>query len=221
MSKHYFGGTRSGSSEDWKKPTPRCHTTHKPLTFGKGALFGGSCSSPREGYDIYIGLDYSMKFDHQKFPWEQNGVDDVIETQYRITDGSAPGSPKKFKQMINWICAQLDEGKKIHIGCIGGHGRTGLVIAAVRAVFDGDLDATAWTRKHHCKKAVETQTQINFLYKHFKIKKVKGSKIDLFDGYTGTQTGRISGKKKNRSNVGKVVLINKITPMAGKGSIWG
>lgn len=218
--KHYFGGTHAGTS-DWKSPKPRCHTTHKPLTFGKGVLFGGSCSSPRSGYDIYIGLDYGMRFDHQKFPWEKNGVDDIIETQYHITDGCAPKSPKKFKQMVTWMCAQLAEGKKIHIGCIGGHGRTGLVIAAVRAEFDGDLNATAWTRKNHCKKAVETQTQIKFLYKHYKIKKLKGSRGDLLDGYSETHTGRRSGKSSIRSNVGKVVSINKIMHVTGKGSIWG
>ena len=226
--------TTNFSDEKWydewleksnKKPSaPKCHTTHKPMKFGKGELLGASCSSPRKGYDIYLGLCYSMSYRFQTAPWETTKKSAVIETEFVINDGSPPKSPAKFKKMIEWLCTQLHDGKKVHVGCIGGHGRTGLVVAAVRKVMDGDKDAITWTRKNHCKRAVETQSQVNFLHKHFGIKKkVKGSHIDLFSGYEGTVTGRFSAKRGNTYNGPKSVItpIERITSVDGKGSIWG
>ncbi len=207
----------------WK---PSCYTTHEPIEIGKGFLLGAACGSPREGYDIYIGLDWGMEFNHQKFPWELNGKDDVIEVQYRITDGCAPKSPKQFKKMITWICSQLQDGKRVHVGCIGGHGRTGLVVAAIVREALGIKDAIKWTRKHHCKKAVETQSQVNFLHKHFGIKKAKGSKSDLFSGIEGTTTGRYYHKEgagtsvNPKSPVTPLKTVEVVTHMTGQGSIW-
>ena len=207
------------------KSTPRCHTKHKDLEFGNGVVLGASCGSPRKGYDIYIGFDYGMQFDHTGYPWEQK-ADPVIEFQFRIPDMGVPKSPAQFKKMIAWICVQLQDGKKIHMGCIGGHGRTGLVIAAIKNMMDGEKDAIAWTRKHHCKKAVESSSQVNFLHKHFGITKRKPTKSVA--QYKGTQTGRLSGKAKNNSNV--VQLDRKLKDegwekipclQASEGSIWG
>jgi len=203
---------------------PKCYTKHSELSFGDGVLVGASCGSPREGFDVYIGLDWGMSFNHQRYPWNSNGADEVIEVQFRITDGCAPKAPAQFKKMITWICTQLKNGKRVHVGCIGGHGRKGLVIAAVRNVMDGDTNATAWTRKHHCKKAVETKSQVNFLHKHFGIKKVKGSKHGLFDNKSGTVTGRMSGKRTSKANkpkTNKVIPLHEIDCVHGKGSIWG
>jgi len=175
------------------KPKPRCHTTHKELEFGKGVVLGASCGVPRKGYDIYIGFDYGMQFDHTGYPWEQK-ADPVIEFQFRIPDMGVPSAPAKFKKMIAWICVQLKDGKKIHMGCIGGHGRTGMVIAAIKNMMDGEKDAISWARKHHCKKSVESKSQVNFLHKHFGITKRKPTKtFPKYEKYTGKVT---KGKKK-------------------------
>ena len=215
------------------KSKARCHTKHKPIKLGNGEIVGGACGSPREGYDIYIGFDYGMKMTHQSFPWDQKD-DPVIEFQYRITDMCAPKSPKEFKKMIEWVSDQLDDGKKVHVGCIGGHGRTGLFLAALVSLYE-DLtdDPIAYVRKEHCKKAVESQSQLKFLKKHFGVKikghaptkgggytgKAKG----LFDNHHGTQTGRLSGKQQHNSNVRQLPrqAPEKIRHVDKKGSIWG
>lgn len=198
-----------------------CYETHPTLKFGKGTLVGASCISPRDGYDIYIGFDYSMRFDHSAYPWESSS-DPVIEFKYRISDMSVPKSPKDFKKMITWVCSQLKKGKKIHVGCIGGHGRTGLFIAAVRAEFYGDLNAGNWVRKNHCKKAIETKAQINFLFKHYGIKKIKYSKAS-YKGWVDKSNKHSKGKgnsvvpfKKGTQYPEKITYIYD-----GKGSIWG
>lgn len=232
MSSDLFNNLPSGGGygSTYKSSKPRCHTTHKPLQLGIGEILGGSCGSPRKGYDIYIGFDYGMKMQHQPFPWEQTS-DPVIEFQYRITDMCAPKSPKDFQKMVEWCAEQLNMGKKIHVGCIGGHGRTGTFLAALVSLYE-DLtdDPIAYVRKEHCKKAVESKSQIKFLMKHFGCKKAKPTKQDwnskasgLFDDYKGTQTGRLSGKSYhgNVTQIDRKATPSKVRFVAKKGSIWG
>lgn len=198
---------------------PRCYTTHKELKFGKtGVLVGASCGTPRDGFDIYIGLDWGMEFHHHSYPWETN-TDPVIEFQFRITDMSVPKSPKEFKKMITWVCSQLHDGKRIHVGCVGGHGRTGLFIAAVRAEYNGDKNSGQWVRENHCVNAIESKTQINFLFKHYGIKKIKPSKI-VYTGWVETKSGG-SGSVSNVIPFPGKNIMNEITHLKGKGSIWG
>ncbi len=213
------------------KSGPRCHTKHKPIKLGMGEIVGGACGSPREGYDIYIGFDYGMKMQHQPFPWDQK-ADPIIEFQYRITDMCAPKSPKEFKKMIEWCAEQLHDGKNIHVGCIGGHGRTGLFLAALVSLHeDVTDDPIAYVRKHHCKKAVESDSQLKFLKKHFGIK-IKGHKPTKGGGYTGKAKGLFGSqdaydqhhKDQHRSKVTQIDrkrVPDKIRHVSNKGSIWG
>lgn len=224
----------SGQGNKSFKPVKRCHSYHKPLQFGDGVLLGGACGSPRSGYDIYIGFDGGMQFNHSAYPWETDD-DAVIEFQYRITDMCAPKSPKVFIKMVDWIVEQLHAGKRIHMGCIGGHGRTGLVIAAVKKVWDGEEDAIAWTRKNHCKKSVESESQVGFLVKHFGCKAAKPTKQSFHHSSTGlfggthsarsaTLSGKLSGRYRNNSNKPKIdrkKAPEKLSFVSGKGSIWG
>jgi len=195
------------------KRKKRCYHTHKPLKFEDGILLGGSCSSPKSGYDIYIGLDWGMEFNNPSYPW-QSEESEIIEFLFKIPDRGVPRSPKVFMQMVIWICIKLHEGKKIHIGCIGGHGRTGLVIAAVKAEWDGELDAINWVRKNYCENAVESRKQVKFLGKHFGIKAAKV--IDLL-----IAAPQRASKRRSKFRGVKVVPLHKVSCIPGKGSIWG
>jgi hypothetical protein len=68
------------------------------------------------------------------------------------------------------------DGKTVHVGCVGGHGRTGIVISAIVAELTGKKDAIQWVRKHYCKKAVESKAQVQFLMKHYGVTEVTGTK---------------------------------------------
>jgi hypothetical protein len=225
-----------------KLPKPRCHTTHNPLKLGMGEVLGGACSAPREGYDIYIGFDYGMKMQHQPFPWDQ--VDDpIVEFQYHITDMCAPKSPKDFRKMIEWCSEQLGAGKKIHVGCIGGHGRTGTFLAALVSLYEHLTDdPIAYVREHHCEKAVESESQIKFLCTHFGCKTSTPTKPKLTDWHGKIQSKKSGGLRRNfdaplgttqsgritTSHCGSNVVElprtkhpEKIHCLQGKGSIWG
>jgi hypothetical protein len=162
------------------KHYPSCYESHPAVPIGPGHVYGGSCGWPKvTDADIYIGLDSSMNFRNpMRYPWhpapEQTGP---LEVLFRIPDGHPPKDVAEFKAMIGWLAQQLLAGKKIHIGCIGGHGRTGLVLAALKKVVDGTQDAITWVREHYCHKAVESTSQVQFLADEFGITKVPGSRL--------------------------------------------
>jgi hypothetical protein len=222
MGKKFSKDTDSGwlnyhdNDGKYKAPSgPRCHVSHPVIKIGGGELVGASCSNPREGFDVYIGLDGSMNLDDAAYPWAEHRKEHV---HYPITDMKAPSDPESFKKMVDWLCNQLQEGKKVHAGCIGGHGRTGTLFAAIAARF-GHKDCIAWAREHHCKKAVESQSQIDFLVKHFGALPAKPTK-----SYTSTapSTGFLGTSIPSySSSVGSDGKTRKtFQPAPSKKSIW-
>jgi hypothetical protein len=148
----------------------RCFETHKPLELGGFKVYGGNCANPMvTNADIYIGFDSSHK---ERYPWSSK----ALSLYYPIQDMGVPKDPDDFKQMIEWMVLQLTAGLTIHCGCIGGHGRTGLVLSALTSVMIGEPDAITYVRQNYCEKAVESHAQVEFLHKHFGITKQKGHK---------------------------------------------
>lgn len=155
-------------------PLGRCHEKHPELKIGGGVFVGAACGSPRPGFNIYVGLDWGMTLVDPKWPWAKpvEGAPEH-ELQYEITDHSVPKTPKVFREMVMWLCSQLELGKRIHVGCIGGHGRTGLLLAAVVAELKMTDDPIKWVRENHCEKAVESISQVEYLVKHHGAKTAK------------------------------------------------
>jgi hypothetical protein len=162
MSKHHqrdlWGGDTSSSRGQFK----RCYESHPPLILGDGIkIYGGSCSSPIiHDADIYVGFDLSMQKSNKAYPWEPGE-----SFLYYIKDMQAPSDADSFKKLIDWLAVQLTAKKKVHVGCIGGHGRTGTVLAALAHVMTGRKDAIEWVREQYCQKAVESHSQVDFLVK--------------------------------------------------------
>ena len=149
----------------------RCHEAHKPLDILSGVLYGGACAHPLPGYDIYIGLTESYH-KPESYPWGPS----LQAIHYPIVDMSVPHDVPGFLKMVTWMCGQLAEGKRIHIGCFGGHGRTGLVIAAVVAEALKEPDPIHWVRMNHCHKGVESASQVGLLVKQYGAAPAKATK---------------------------------------------
>lgn len=151
----------------------RCYHTHPALPLKDGlVIYGGSCSHPAvSDADVYVGFDYSQGHNNRAYPWTEG-----VWFNFPITDMKAPADYEAFSQLIDWLILQLSANKKVHLGCIGGHGRTGTVMAALVARFLGEADAIAYVRKHYCQKAVESKAQIDFLIKHFGVLPAETSK---------------------------------------------
>jgi len=216
----------------------RCYQDHSPMPLpgSDKVVYGGSCSSPVvDDADIHVGLDGSMKRTSRRFPWEPGD-----EVYYPITDMEPPKDPPAFRKMIEWLKEQIDAGRKVHVGCIGGHGRTGTVFAALVSLY-GEADAIAYVRKHYCVKAVESQRQVAFLGSYFGVTPQLGHKESAHKPKTKpkTQTGpKDSFEKEPRFPAliddvtlppappkpkpkpeGRAARLYKSVP--GCGSIWG
>ena len=159
--------------DDWRggggyrAPYKPCHEDHPPLHIGGGTLLGGNCKSHTRhaNVSVYIALDEAMR--HPLFDETMDWKITPVSVFYPITNMRVPNRPDLFTMLIDYIIAALKDGATVHVGCIGGHGRTGLVLAAVVARLGITSDAIGYVREHYCKRAVENRQQEGFLATHF------------------------------------------------------
>lgn len=171
----------------------RCYNNHKELKLGQGTILGASCLYPRAGFDVYVGFDHGMRVESLA-PWRASSTE-AVHAKFLIPDGGVPKDKADFDDMILWLASQLSAGKRVHVGCIGGHGRTGLVMAVLKCVIDDDQHSAEWVREHHCKKAIETKEQVNWLEKHYGIKPVAPSRGSWAAGSIAYGNSLIEGVK--------------------------
>ena len=197
------GWDSKGSGGSYK-PTPKCYESHPPYEIAPGiTIYGGSCWHPKEGMDVYGGFDAGMKFQSQQQPWNKKEAG-PIEFLLKITDMQPPSDLIEFSKMIGWLMVQLQNGKKVHLGCIGGHGRTGLVLAVLRRQLTGDENATQHVRDNYCKKAVESKSQVEWLQKNFGITPVEPTKQYSY-GTTGS-SGSLNKGSNDRGGQGSLAM---------------
>jgi hypothetical protein len=211
-----FRDTGSGNfGHSSHKPAERCYHKHPALKMPDSDLeiYGGSCLSPAvTDADIYIGFDAGMRMTDRSYPWT-----DGQEFLYRITDMAAPSNATDFKALVQWVSNQMHAGKKVHCGCIGGHGRTGTFFAALLASF-GEPDAITYVREHYCPKAVESHEQVAFLGKHFGVSKASGSKQDTPSVHKVDKWAGAYQSTSQKDALPKPV--KRFCPLPNSGSIW-
>ncbi|QIG76971.1 tyrosine phosphatase domain-containing protein [Rhizobium phage RHph_Y1_11] len=168
----------------------KCYKTHPHLKLGTGVLVGASCYNPIvNDASAYIGFDGVPTIPAYDFTTQPARH----SITHKIQDMHAPDKPEEFVKLVGWTVNQLKDGKTIHCGCIGGHGRTGTFIAAVVKEILGEEDAIEWTRSHYCKRAVESKEQAVFLNKHFGIAIQKGYKEKASSGGKSSEGGTRHG----------------------------
>lgn len=201
-----FNGTGYGM-------TAKCYESHKPYTVGGLTFHGGSCITPAvKDADVYIGFDRNMTFRPYR-PWhDETPKPDVY---FHITDMSIPTNPDEFKRLCEWAIEQAKAGKKVHAGCIGGHGRTGMFLALVTHLIDPSLNAIDHVRAEYCSSAVETAQQEKFLMTNFGVKAPQsaGKHTTLGSWWKEDQLGAVGGKKKKTSSPSAYSPEVSLTPM--------
>lgn len=225
----YDGKYDNGSAFTGTSLSVRCYESHPSLKIGKGRVHGGSASYPVvKDADIYVSLQAGSASGRQSDPWD---TQKVIEVYYPITDMQAPVDVERFKKLVTWLGNQLHKGKSIHLGCIGGHGRTGTLLSALVATVMDKQDAIQYVRKHYCKKAVESKAQVQFLMKHYGVTEAKPTKGELKEWSSGTAKGTsVSGyeyddreyfaKNKKLIPEGVSAATKSFAPMASSRSLW-
>jgi protein-tyrosine phosphatase len=82
------------------------------------------------GVDIIVNL---TKNDEKKIrPYRTNAK--VI--QFAIPDSKVPKDIREFCALVLHLCREIQTSKKIYIHCKGGHGRSGLLVAAILCHLD-------------------------------------------------------------------------------------
>lgn len=198
----------------------KCTYSHPALPIKVGDIeyhvYGGSCSTPmQDDCDIYVALDWNTTHDTQAYPWNNKRV----FVSFPIQDMSTPKDAIEFKNMIEWLAAQIIEGKKVHVGCLGGHGRTGMVLAALVKTMTGNEDAVTYVRDNYCKKVVETAGQSDFLKQHFGIKRAKGAKDSFTWDDNPTYKTHYSYVHDLSEAYGPKAI--EVKPVKFRGNIWG
>ena len=208
--------SKGGDSYKFSDIGPRCYETHPALKLpgADPVIYGGSCYTPIvKDADVYIGFDAGMALTKRVWPWTPGD-----EVRFKVPDMGVPEHVRDYHKLVDWTKAQLEAGRKVHCGCIGGHGRTGMFLAALVSRF-GEKDAITYVRKHYCKKAVESSAQVKFLGKEFGITAAEGYKSyssskDVVVHSPKTPHG--SGSSPKSGNAAE-----RFTPVGGSGCIWG
>ena len=88
--------------------------------------------------------------------WEPTWPAALIQWQ----DFGVPAEPEVAARQITSAFARARSGERVEVGCVGGLGRTGTVLACM-AVLAGTLtsEAVSWVRSNYDVRAVETEEQ--------------------------------------------------------------
>jgi hypothetical protein len=83
---------------------------------------------------------------------------------YPWPDLGAPRDPRRFARALRWLLGQATEGRRVEIGCAGGHGRTGTTLAGL-LVLQGlsARSAIRRVRRAYCEEAIESREQEAFV----------------------------------------------------------
>ena len=140
-----------------------CFARHPRLKICEGVeIFGGSCRSPSVEagkIDLFIGFDLGMTFCRRP---------KVVEILFPIPDRGVPLDLPSFRQLLQFTRSFLERGLSVHAGCVGGHGRTGLFLAALYADITSRHDGIEVVRQGYCSLAVESQEQARWLKENFR-----------------------------------------------------
>jgi len=83
---------------------------------------------------------------------------------YPWPDYAAPSNLRELVGAAKWLMKMAADGAIVEIGCIGGHGRTGTMLATMLVVAGKDpLHAAHTIRRQYCGKSIESTDQMHFL----------------------------------------------------------
>lgn len=115
------------------------------------------CSRSAFQYSRKVQPDWGLYADNA---WNPSNRFEII----KWPDFGVPSSPTQaFDQILDAFIMACN-GKKVEIGCFGGHGRTGTIIACMFVLAGHPAsDAVSLARTRYCPMAIETPEQEKFV----------------------------------------------------------
>ena len=129
---------------------------HKPhrateVVFPDGTKVLASASAFFWADDSHTPADVGLWLDES---WTRFG--EVIDWP----DGGVPRDPQAAAMKIRGAFEAARAGKRVEVGCIAAHGRTGTVLACMAILAGVPAEqAVDWVREHYCEKAIEPPYQ--------------------------------------------------------------
>jgi hypothetical protein len=128
-----------------------CQHTEDVVTFPDGTrvLASGwlarSDSETFPDFGLYLDPSWTPAWPHALLDWPDFGV---------------PNDAQAATQAIREAFDRAQAGERVEVACVGGHGRTGTVLACM-AVLAGipAEQAVAWVRANYCVRAVQEPSQ--------------------------------------------------------------
>ena len=125
------------------------HYDHK-ITFPGGVTVAGSSL---DNLDRFTNPDWGLYADHQ---WRPEWRAEFITWR----DFGLPANYKAAAEAIMDAYEYAANGDRVEVGCHGGHGRTGVILACMGVLAGLDeKDAIAFVRRDYCSQALETSEQ--------------------------------------------------------------
>ena len=164
-----------------------CRHWKAPVTLSEGVVIHASGSSDKPYKEEWeypdVGVFFASSWDASKRKWnvfsdtwkgpelvEPDHEDKWVGKEVAVLDWPDMSTPnvtlEAAKLILEYALNKAGEGKFVEIGCVGGHGRTGTGMAAMKILL-GELDAfeaCLWVWENYCCHAIESDKQEKWLY---------------------------------------------------------
>jgi ClpX C4-type zinc finger len=136
---------------------PACAGHREPVTLVDGTVvwavsWHGAAPYERDDtpdFGLYLDDRWSPPWPHAHIDWPDFGV---------------PADREAATAALADLLARARAGRRVEVGCLGGHGRTGTALALLAVLADAPpAGAVAWVRSAYCAKAVETAEQAAYV----------------------------------------------------------
>jgi hypothetical protein len=146
-------GSGYSSSHTYASWWHKCRHYEEKVTFPNGVeIYASSMNDSRSKRKMIP--DFSLYADWSWHPsWRNEHID--------WPDFDIPADDDSALEAIVDMYNKAEEGWNVEVGCIGGHGRTGTILA-VMALLSGiknPNEAIVWVRKNYCAEAIESGIQ--------------------------------------------------------------
>lgn len=150
-----------------------CHTGNiEVMNLGEFSIFGGGefkgCYPPMNGIVVDCGDVFTIDSIKSTMKLPKTLMDSAKRThdiiQIDWTDGKSLDLEYEFwKNLTDFL---LEQNRDVLVCCMGGHGRTGTTLSILADMFgfvDTNDDPVRFVRNNYCYKAVETQSQAEYI----------------------------------------------------------
>lgn len=154
----------------WKQCAKKDH--EKCLLLLKGELYGIPAKEVLENpyaYDVSVFLA-GDNLAPPRIWWhgQLGNAYDHVDVCWYIQDREPP-TKSAMDVMVPHFMKWLEEGKKVSVSCIGGHGRTGTILAIINGLITKTKSPVEDVRKAICDKMVESRSQEEFIYTYLNL----------------------------------------------------